>query len=413
MLRKKCDEVRLPHFWCKYVMSEYPSLATLAVNYCSQQPMCYLLSLQKSFSAFYCKFCSPNYNPNSSEIDIFLDSLELPILSIEQTDRLDAPLTIGNCPHLFLCQITKSPGPDGLPAELVTPTISGLGTGVCVDVLWAACVLKDPIYPSFYHPLSLNSDLKIITKALATRIETVTPILIHPNQTGFIKNRNASDKIRRLFNLINLAQQKLTKTIIVSLDAEKAFDKVNWTFLFCTLRRFGFRELFIHWIQPLYTSPRPTISTNGIRSQSFILQQGTRQGCPLSPSLFAIFIKPLTAAIRQNNIIKVLQDTYSEHKISLYADDLLLYLQDPYNSLEETLHIINTFSKISNFTINWNKSTILPLSEDCSNRTSSGQEIEVQSRRVAYCFMDCLGFGSSCTFPFDYTTWFYGFKLTQ
>ena len=159
---------------------------------------------------------------------------------------------------------------------------------------------KDPSHPSSYRPLSLlNTDMKIITKALATRIETVTSTLIHPDQTGFIKDRHATDNVCRLFNLFNISQETPQKTIIISLDAEKAFDKVNWSFLFNTLHRFGFGELFIHWIKTLYRSPRATITTNRITSQSFTLHQGTRQGCPLSP---AIFIEPLAAAIRQNSI---------------------------------------------------------------------------------------------------------------
>lgn len=144
-----------------------------------------------------------------------------------------------------------------------------------------------------------------------------------------------------------LTQQKQTKTIIVSLDAEKAFDKVNWTFLFSTLYKFGFGESFIHWLQILYTSPRAIITINRISSQSFVLHRGTRQGCPLSPSLFAIFIEPPAAAIRQNTNIKGIQDSNLQHKISLYADDILLDLQKPSSCLMETFNIINSFSKIS------------------------------------------------------------------
>lgn len=85
------------------------------------------------------------------------------------------------------------------------------------------------------------------------------PSIIHPDQTGFIKNRYASDNIHRLFNPVDMSQKQQHKTIIVSLDAEKAFDKVNWTFLFTMLHRFGFGESFIHWIKTLYTSPRATV----------------------------------------------------------------------------------------------------------------------------------------------------------
>ncbi len=142
--------------------------------------------------------------------------------------------------------------------------------------------------------------------------------------------------------------------------------KVNWTFLFSTLHKFGFGESFIHWIKTLYTSPRATVITNRVTSPLFTLHQGTRQGCPLSPSPFAIF-KPLAAAIRQNNLIEGIQDASSQHKISLYAVDLLLYLQNPSVSLQESFNIINNFSTILHYAINWSKSTILPLSEDATS----------------------------------------------
>lgn len=194
----------------------------------------------------------------------------------------------------------KSPGPDGLPAEfykhfwdLLSPLFIRLTTDIkptsSIPTHMNTAVIslllkpnKDPTHPSSYRPLSLiNTDLKIITKALATRIETVMHTIIHLDQTGFIKNRHASDNTRQLFNLINISQKQQQKSIIVSLDAEKAFDKVNWIFLFTTLRKFGFGESFIHWIRTLYKSPRATIVTNGITSPSFTLHQGTRQGCPL------------------------------------------------------------------------------------------------------------------------------------
>lgn len=186
---------------------------------------------------------------------------------------------------------------------------------------------KDPTLPSSYRPISLiNADLKIICKTLARRLEKVTPGIIHSDQTGFIKGRHSTNNTRRLLNVIDYATIHNLETTVVSLDAEKAFDRVNWKFLFATLYKFGFGNSFIDWIKILYSSPRASVKTNDHTSPCFSLQRGTRQGCPLSPSLFAIFIEPLAAAIRQNNNIKGIQTENIHHKISLYADDVSLFL---------------------------------------------------------------------------------------
>lgn len=222
---------------------------------------------------------------------------------------------------------------------------------------------KDPTLPSSYRPISLlNVDLKIITKTLAHRLDNIIPSLIHPDQTGFVKGRHSANNTRRLINIIDYSiTHQSPHATIVSLDAEKAFDRVNWFFLISTLRKFGFEESFIEWIKILYTTPTATVITNGITSPRFTLQRGSRQGCPLSPYLFTLFIEPLAASIRQNNLIAGIQTPTSHHKISLYADDILLFLENPQISLNETIRLIDTFSEISDYSINWQKSSILSL----------------------------------------------------
>ena len=361
-------------------------------------------NINNIFRQFYSSLYSAGTEPTQSEIDSFLNNLDLPSLTTDQANYLDQPISSEELTEvLHSMPNNKSQGPDGLSAEyykhfldlfapLFLRLITDIKTTSTIPTHMNTAVItlvlkpnKDPTHPSSYRPLSLmNTDLKIITKTLASRIETVIPSLIHPDQTGFIKNRHASDNIRRLFNLISIVQKQQQKTIILSLDAEKAFDKVNWSFLFTTLRKFGFGESLIHWIRTLYTSPKATIATNGITSPSFTLHQGTRKGCPLSPSLFAIFIEPLAAAIRQNSKIKGIHTNNSQHKVSLYADDLLLYLQTPPTSLKETFNIIKDFSKISHYTVNWKKSIIIPLSGDSWDSAAHDPTLNLTTGNIKY-----------------------------
>uniref|UniRef100_A0A8C5GMF3 Reverse transcriptase domain-containing protein n=1 Tax=Gouania willdenowi TaxID=441366 RepID=A0A8C5GMF3_GOUWI len=317
----------------------------------------------------------------------FLNNLNLPQLTIEQKTTLDSPLTLQELQNALDSMSTgKAPGPDGFPAEFlkhfwsmlaplffrVVTEIKNKGyVGGHMNTANIKLLLKpdkNPMLPSSYRPISLiNTDIKIISKALTSRLEKVVQSIIYQDQTGFIKNRHCTDNVRRLFNLINMAQNSKKKTIILSLDAEKAFDRVNWSFLLAVLDRFGFGDSFIQWISTLYSKPKASVTTNKITSQSFTLQRGTRQGCPLSPLLFAIFVEPLASAVRQNSVIRGIHSSISEHKINLYADDILLYLEEPQSSLEELFKLINSFSKLSDYSINWSKSSILPLTKNSWN----------------------------------------------
>lgn len=103
------------------------------------------------------------------------------------------------------------------------------------------------------------------------------------------------------------------------------------------------------------------VRTNATHSQYFPLNRGTRQGLPLSPLLFAICIEPLAIKLRTDNRVKGIQRASKEHKVSLYADDLLLYISDPITSLPHALAIFQDFGSISGYKLNVNKSELLAI----------------------------------------------------
>jgi hypothetical protein len=98
--------------------------------------------------------------------------------------------------------------------------------------------------------------------------------------------------------------------------------------------------------------------------EAISLKSGTRQGCPLSPYLFNIVVEVLARAIKQQNEIKRIQIRKEELKISLFADDMIVYLSDTKNFAGKLLNLINNFSKVAGYKINSNKSVVFLYTKD-------------------------------------------------
>ncbi len=130
--------------------------------------------------------------------------------------------------------------------------------------------------------------------------------------------------MRRLLHILDFADSHPTPCAVFSLDAEKAFDRLEWNYMWAVLQCFGFGEHFVSMIKTLYHSPAASVITGNIISPLFPLQRGTRQGCPLSPLLFCLSLEPLAQAIRKSEVSIKIHD--HNHSISLYADDIILYL---------------------------------------------------------------------------------------
>lgn len=103
--------------------------------------------------------------------------------------------------------------------------------------------------------------------------------------------------------------------------------------------------------------------TNNVSSELFSVSRGTRQGCPLSPLLFAIAIEPLALSLHQTTQLTGIFREGQEHRVSLYADDLLLYLSDVSHSLPSALNILETLGKLSGYKVNLSKSELFPVND--------------------------------------------------
>ena len=125
--------------------------------------------------------------------------------------------------------------------------------------------------------------------------------------------------------------------MIISIDAEKAFDKIQHTFVIKTLNKMGIEGKYLNLIKAIYDKPRANIIFNREKLKAFPLRLGTRQGCPLSPLLFNIVLEVLAMAIRQHKEIKGIQIGKEKVKLSLFADDMILYIKNPKESIPKLL----------------------------------------------------------------------------
>lgn len=149
---------------------------------------------------------------------------------------------------------------------------------------------------------------------------------------------------------------------LLSLDIRKAFDTVSWPYLHSILHRWGFGPHFLQWISSLYNHLQAYIKYSGFRSDYFQIQRGTRQGCPLSPLIFALVIEPLAALIRASPDIKGLEIAFTSHKICLFADDALLFVTSPHTTLPNLFQILDKFANVSGLEVNQSKSKALNVS---------------------------------------------------
>uniref|UniRef100_A0A8C7ZH32 Reverse transcriptase domain-containing protein n=1 Tax=Oryzias sinensis TaxID=183150 RepID=A0A8C7ZH32_9TELE len=354
-------------------------------------------AINTEFKMFYKDLYSSEVE-DANLVNNFFEDLSIPLISQKNKTELENSVTLEEVKQAIKdLQSSKAPGPDGYTVEFYKSFIDRLAPvllqvyneSLCLgrlpQTLYQATISvihkkdKDPTSVSSYRPISLlNVDAKILAKILSNRLESVLPTIIHADQNGFIKNRQLSHNLRRLFNIIFTRGEKPTPELLISLDAEKAFDRVEWSYLFFTLAKFGFGDSFISWVKLLYAFPVASIQTNGYRSEYFPLARSTRQGCPLSPLLFAIAIEPLAISLRTLENYTGILRAKCEHKVSLYADDLLLYISNPSISIPSIMRKLEFFGSVSGYKININKSIIFPINDTRVNISGLPLKISYQ-----------------------------------
>uniref|UniRef100_A0A6I8S7H8 Reverse transcriptase domain-containing protein n=1 Tax=Xenopus tropicalis TaxID=8364 RepID=A0A6I8S7H8_XENTR len=338
-------------------------------------------TFQEYYQSLYKLKPGKTHKDHIDKIDNFIKEANLKKLSPDQSQQIDAPFSVSEIEKCIESLPTgKSPGPDGYPAifyknykALLSPLLLTYFNSISetrgfhpqaqeAHITIIHKQGKDPQLCSSYRPISLiNIDLKIYAKILGNRIKEHLPDLIHTDQAGFVPGREGKDNTTKVISLIRQAQKKHISSLILTTDAEKAFDRVSWDFLDRTLAGIGLGKASRHRILALYEKPSARIRVNGILSPKVYIHNGARQGSPLSPTLFVLVMETLLAHIRNNPNISGIIIASKEYKCAAFADDLLLFITKPIISLPNTISLMKVFGDLSNFKVNYSKSEILNI----------------------------------------------------
>ena len=153
-----------------------------------------------------------------------------------------------------------------------------------------------------------------------------------------------------------------------------------------TLQKMGREGTYLNIVKAIYDKPTTNIILNDEKLKALPLRSGTRQGCPLSPLLFSIVLEVLATAIREEKEIKGIQIRKEEVKLSVFADDMILYIENTKDSIRKLLELISEFSKVAGYKINTQKSLVFLY----SNNEKSEREIKasipftIAAKRIKY-----------------------------
>jgi hypothetical protein len=226
-----------------------------------------------------------------------------------------------------------------------------------------------------FRPISLaNCSFKIFSKVLSVRLGKIAGRIILNNQSAFIKGRYILESVVTAHEIVHSVSKKKKQGIILKLDYEKAYDRVNLYFLFDLLKARNFNPTWINWMKKILIGGSVGVNLNGEESSFFKTGKGLRQGDPISPMLFNlvgdVFARLLLKAANQGMVQGLLVDFRQEGVLSLqYADDTIVFSNGEEYHLKNLKCCLVWFECLSGMRINYHKSEIVPInvpSEECN-----------------------------------------------
>ena len=318
----------------------------------------------------------------SDQYKAFTRSLDIPRLNDEDKEECEYEITESEVALALKSMHNGAvPGLDGIPCEIY-------------KVFWKT--IKDPLMESYqysfdkgilspsqrlgiltlipkgigldrrnlknWRPIAItNVDYKLIAKVMALRLKKIITSIVGDSQFGFIPGRNIANLIRQVDDISDYLKAKKQAGYMLCIDFEKAFDTISPTYIIKAFESFGFGEKYLKWIEVLLAERNSCIQNGGYLSENFMMERGVRQGCPVSPLLFAIAVEILARKISQDGKIKGIDLPYNYTiKILQYADDTTLFARNIID-IREILSRLKEFASISGLNLNISKSVCMPF----------------------------------------------------
>lgn len=335
--------------------------------------------LKSTITNYYADLYSSSHKHSSRT----LYSNTFATLSNEESTLLAAPLVnqeILNALKSF--KPFKAPGPNRLHSifyQKFWPQIGNSVVAFCNNI-FKNHIIPDHINQTFlclipkvqsptsmtqYRPISLcNTVYKIISKIISNRLKPFLEKLIHPSQSAFVPNRRAIDNaliVQEILNYFRTSKARKHSNILLKIDFEKAFDRLEWSFIHQTLHYFNFSNNMIQLIMSCVTTVTTRVLINGEPSPPITPSRGIRQGDPLSPYLFILTMEMLSCRISNavaNNLWKPLTINHKTPPTShlFFADDIIITSKLTTASCHCVIDQLNHFMNASGQKINFSKS---------------------------------------------------------
>lgn len=331
--------------------------------------------IMTQFELHYKKLFSSLSAPQNQERRHSLLAL-MPRLSDEDGTLLEGDITLEEVQRAVRdLKSSKTPGPDGLPAEFYK-TYSELLCPV-LHAVFCEAFEAQVLPPSFlqshtvlipkskdpdklktiegYRPIALcNVDYKIFAKILTRRLQFAAHRLVGDHQTCGIKGRSILTNIHVARSVLQDCSDRNGQVALVQIDLAKAFDRVSHGFLFSLLEHVNIGSTLLNGVRMCYQKCSTRLIVNGTLSSEISMEASVKQGCPLSPLLFAIYLEPLLLSVLNDINISGYRLLNSEVRVLAYADDVAYFCTDK-RSVERVLQLTENFCQATGAAINKTK----------------------------------------------------------